>query len=242
MTPPAVLDESAARQALVEAARRLDAAGLNVNASGNLSVRVGGDVLVTPSGVRPDAMTLDSCVLLDAAGAVRRRGEAVPTSEWRLHVELYRRRPDVAAVVHTHSLEATAASTLGRSVPAVHYVVARFGGPELVCAPYATYGSDELARHVADALGDVRTACLMANHGAIAVAADLGTAVALALDVEWLCGVHRRAVALGTPNVLDDDEIARVAERFTTYGQPTADRAASRPPTVTRRDGAARRR
>ena len=214
--------DGTARRALVAAARRLDAAGLNVNASGNLSVRVAGGVLVTPSGIAPDHLVADDCVLLDDVGRPVGAPSRIPTSEWRLHVELYRRRPDVGAVVHTHSPEATAAATLGRPVPAVHYVVARFGGSSLDCAPYATYGSSELAASVADTLGERRMACLMANHGAICVAGDLTVAVALALDVEWLCGVHRRAMAMGAPEVLDDDEIARVATRFATYGQPGA--------------------
>ena len=196
-----------------------DAAGLNVNASGNLSIRVAGGVLVTPSGIRPDVLECDDCVLLGVDGSAVDPGARTPTSEWRLHVDLYRRRPDVAAIVHTHSPEATAASTIGADVPAVHYVVARFGGTTLACAPYATFGSAELAANVAGTLGATRTACLMANHGAIAVGPDLATAVASAFDVEWCCGVYRRARALGTPVVLADDEIARVAAQFATYGQ-----------------------
>lgn len=208
------------RETLVKAARRLDASGLNVNASGNLSVRTGHGILVTPSGIAPDAMDADDCVLLDPDGAPAFSDGPVPTSEWRLHVEIYRRRPGVSAIVHTHSPEATAAATLGRDIPAVHYLVARFGASTLPCAPYATYGSRELATNVADALDADRTACLMANHGATCVAGDLDRAVALALDVEWFCGVYRRAVALGTPVVLDADEIDRVAAQFRTYGQP----------------------
>lgn len=214
-------DEGLARDALVDATRRLDASGLNVNASGNLSVRVDDGIVVTPSGVKPAAMGPSDCVLLAPDGTLARDGELVPTSEWRLHVELYR-RADIGAVVHTHSLEATAASTLGTAVPAVHYVVARFGAAELPCAPYATYGTSDLAENVASTLGDRGTACLMANHGAVAVGADLDAAMTLALDVEWLCGVHRRAIATGVPHVLAGAEIARVADRFHTYGQVPA--------------------
>jgi L-fuculose-phosphate aldolase len=216
--------EARAREALVTAARRLDAVGLNVNASGNLSVRVPTGVLVTPSGITPTAMTPEDAVLLTLDGTPVGDGGRVPTSEWRLHLEIYRRRAEVGAIVHTHSTEATAASTLAAPVPAVHYVVARFGGPTLPCAPYATYGSEQLAASVADALGSHGTACLMANHGAIAVGRDLETAVALSRDVEWFCGVHRRAQQLGEPVVLADDEIARVDERFGSYGQPPAAR------------------
>jgi L-fuculose-phosphate aldolase len=214
------MTEDDARPALIETARRLAAVGLNVNAAGNLSVRVGEDVLVTPSGITPDRMGESDCVLLSSDGSRRRPDERVPTSEWRLHTELYRRRPDIGAIVHTHSPEATAAAVLATAVPAVHYVVARFGGSTLPCAPYATYGSAALAANVADTIGAGGMACLMANHGAIGVGRDLPSALALALDVEWLCGVYRRARSLGQPVVLDDAEIARVAERFATYGQP----------------------
>lgn len=213
--------EDGLRHELVDAARRLDAAGLNVNSSGNLSVRVGDDrLLVTPSGIPPTVMTADDQVLLDLDGTPVGSPRRVATSEWRLHVAVATARPDVRAIVHTHSPEATAAAALARAVPAVHYVVARFGGHELPCAPYATYGTAELATLVADTLGDDGRACLMANHGAVTVADDLDRAVALALDVEWLCGVHRRARQLGDPVVLDPQEIARVARLFARYGQP----------------------
>lgn len=212
--------ESAAREELLDAVLRLDAAGLNVNASGNLSVRTGRRLLVTPSGIAPDAMTVDDLVALEDDGAPVEPTGRTPTSEWRLHVEVYRRRPDVAAIVHTHAPEATAASTTGKPIPAVHYVVARFGGPELACAPYATYGTADLAAAVADTLGADRSACLLANHGAISIASELATAVALTLDLEWFCGVYRRALTFGVPTVLGSDEIATVAERFQSYGQP----------------------
>lgn len=214
------MNERDARRALVDAARRLDDAGLNHNSSGNLGVRVGDHVLVTPSGVPAVAMSPDDPVLLTADGVPAHPSQRVPTSEWQLHVEIFRARPHVHAVVHTHSPEASAAATLGRAVPAVHYVVARFGAAELPCSPYATYGSIDLARHVASTLGEHGTACLMANHGAIAVGRDLTAATALALDVEWFCGVHRRGRQVGEPVVLDESEIARVAEMFRTYGQP----------------------
>lgn len=218
MTSP---DEERVRRSLVDAVRQLDAIGLNVNASGNLSARLGEEVLVTPTGLMPAATTADDVVLLDLRGRPARDGQRDPTSEWRLHTEIYRRRADVGAIVHTHAPESTAAATIGRAVPAIHYVAARFGGTELRCASYATYGTEELALAVAGTLGVDRHACLMANHGAIAVAGDLAGAIALATDVEWFCGVHRRAVSQGTPRVLDADEMAVVSERFASYGQPS---------------------
>ena len=215
---------AAAREALRSAALRLEEAGLNHNSSGNLGVRVGKGVLVTPTGIPASALMPEDGVLLDLDGT-RLDGARLPTSEWQLHTEILRRRPDVMAIVHTHSPEATAAATLRRPVPAVHYVAARFATPDstapagLPCAPYATYGTAELATNVADTLGEHGLASLMANHGAVVLADGLVTGVALALDLEWLCGVHRRALQQGEPIALDDAEIATVADRFTGYGQ-----------------------
>jgi L-fuculose-phosphate aldolase len=210
------------RSALVTVARDLDRDGLNHAATGNLSVRLDDLILVTPSAIPASDLRPEDCVALSSDGSPRDAGGPPPTSEWRLHVELYR-RSSVHAVVHTHSPEATAAAVLGRPVPAVHYVVAKFGGTVLPCSRYATYGSQELAESVASTLGERYTACLMANHGAIAVAADLATAATLVRDVEWVCGVWRRARQLGDPVVLDDIEIDRVAERLATYGQSRGD-------------------
>jgi len=212
--------EADARRAVVDAVRRLDAAGLNLNSTGNLSVRVDEGVLVTPSGIAAAAMQAGDCVLLDKDGTPGDSGARAPTSEWRLHVDILRARPEVGAVVHTHSPEATAAATLGAPIPAIHYVVARFGSSTLPCAPYATYGSQELADAVVGTLGETGGVCLMANHGAVAAGGDLDAAMALAFDVEWFCGVHRRARTLGEPVVLPPAELSRVARRFETYGQP----------------------
>jgi L-fuculose-phosphate aldolase len=214
------MDEATARLALVAAMHELDARGLNHGSSGNASIRVDDRLIVTPTGIPSAVLTAADMVLIDLDGRPGRPGQRRPTSEWPLHVRLARARPDATAIVHTHSPEATAASTLRRPVPAVHYVVARFGATELPCAPYATYGTDELADHVVGTLGDRGTACLMANHGAIAIGPDLGAALALAVEVEWLCGVARRARQLGEPVALDAAEIERVAERLATYGQP----------------------
>jgi len=213
------MDEHRAREALVDAVRRLDHLGLNQNSSGNVSVRVGESLLVTPSGVPASRFGVDDAVLLDADGRPCGSDRRAPTSEWRLHVLVAARRPDAGAIVHTHSVEATAASVAGSSLPAVHYVVARFGADHLPCAPYATYGTAELATNVATTLGESGMAALMANHGAIALGADLDAAVALAIDIEWFCAVARRSRAYDRRHVLDGDEIARVAERFRTYGQ-----------------------
>jgi L-fuculose-phosphate aldolase len=143
-----------------------------------------------------------------------------PTSELPLHLSVYA-ATGTAAIVHTHSPAATAASTLVDEIPAVHYYVALFGGPVAV-APYATYGTEELAAHVAGAL-DGRTGCLMANHGAVTTGPDLATAYSRAVYLEWLCDVYLRAAAAGTPRLLPPAEIDRVTHKLTGYGQrPTS--------------------
>ena len=212
--------EADGRRAVVGAARRLEALGLNQGTAGNIGLRLDGGLLVTPTGLAPAALDEEDLVALAPDGTVRPGERRRPTSEWRLHVAVLAARPDVGAVVHTHSPEAAAVACLRRGLPAVHYVVAWTGRSVVPCADYATYGSAELAANVVAALGS-GGACLMANHGLLTVAATLDRAVALAADVEWLARVHRLAVAQGEPVVLADDEIARVADRFRTYGQPS---------------------
>ncbi|MGD9704838.1 MAG: class II aldolase/adducin family protein [Acidimicrobiia bacterium] len=206
---------------IVRVAAELERRGLNHNSAGNVSARLGADMLVTPSGIPAGAMQPADIVHLALDGTpwpdpLGRR----PSSEWRLHAAIYAGRSDVSAIVHTHSIEATAAACVGRPIPAVHYVVARAGDVEIPCAPYATYGSVELAANVVGALGRRGRACLMANHGMVAVGESLDDALTLAHDVEWLASVRRRAHQLGVPVVLDPDEIARVAEQLRDYGQP----------------------
>jgi L-fuculose-phosphate aldolase len=209
----------AEREAVAVAARRLEDLGLNVGTAGNVGLRVPGGVLVTPSGLPPRAVEPADVVLLDTAGVPAEGERCVPTSEWRIHVDLLAARPDAGAVVHTHSPELTALACLRRPLPAVHYVVAKAGVAEIPCAAYATYGTAELSASVRVALGPVATAALMANHGMVALGSDLTAAVNLAADLEWLAGVHRRASTMGEPVVLPDDEMSRILEKFRTYGQ-----------------------
>ena len=214
-------EEAAGRRAVVEAALRLDALGLNQGTAGNVGLRCGDGLLVTPTGLAPAAIQDDDVVALAVDGAVRPGERRRPTSEWRLHAAVLAARHDVAAVVHTHSPEATAVACLRRELLAVHYIIAWTGRPTVPCAAYATYGTAELAANVVAALGD-GGACLMANHGVLTVAATLPRAVAMAADLEWLARVHRLAATQGEPVILPDDEIARVAGRFRDYGQPDA--------------------
>jgi L-fuculose-phosphate aldolase len=206
----------AAREAIVAACQELSRAGLVVGTAGNVSVREGDLVAVTPSGVRYAALTPE------LVGVHRLDGAAVEaplaaSSELPLHLAVYAARPEAGAVVHTHSPAATALSALADEVPAVHYYAAMFGGPVLV-APYARYGTDELARNAVRALRD-RTGCLLGNHGAVTVGPDLATAHDKSVYLEWLCDVYLRASSAGTPRLLPAAEIAAVAAKLTGYGQ-----------------------
>jgi L-fuculose-phosphate aldolase len=208
---------SDAREAIVTACQELSRAGLVVGTAGNVSVREGDLVAVTPSGVRYADLTPE------LVGVHRLDGTPVdaplaPTSELPLHLAIYAARLEAGAVVHTHSPAATALSTLVDEVPAVHYYLAKFGGPTVPVAPYATYGTDELARNVVHALRE-RTACLMGNHGAITVGPDLVTAQDKSTSLEWLCDVYLRASSAGTPRLLPAAEIAAVAAKMAGYGQ-----------------------
>jgi L-fuculose-phosphate aldolase len=206
------------RDDVVRVCRELAGSGLVVGTSGNVSARDGDLVVVSPSGVDYHELTAE------LVGVHRLDGtpvEAVlrPTSEMPLHLGVYA-ATGAAAIVHTHSVAATALSAVADELPAIHYQVAMFGGP-LAVAPYATYGSDELARNVVTALRD-RTACLMANHGAVATGPDLKSALTGGRYLEWLCEVYLRALAAagpGGPRLLPPDEIALVAGQFAGYGQ-----------------------
>jgi len=208
--------EPEARMALVTAMVELERTGLNHGTSGNVSVRVDGGLLVSPSAVPPAQLSPVDVVALGDDGAVLGSNRQRPTSEWRIHVDVLAARPDVGAVVHTHSTEATALACLRRRIPAVHYEVGLAGGATIPCADYATFGTPELSTNVLAAL-DGHDACLMANHGVLAVGPDLAAAMALAVEVEWLAAVYRRAVASGEPVVLPDGEMRRVVSAYVDY-------------------------
>jgi len=202
------------RQEIVRVCRELSAAGLVVGTAGNVSVRSGELVAVTPSGLGYADMSAD------LVGVHRLDGTPVeaalaPTSELPLHLAIYA-GTEAAAVVHTHSVAATAVSTLADELPAIHYYVAMFGGPVRV-SPYATYGTDQLARNVVAALRG-RTACIMGSHGAVTIGPDLKTAHARAVYLEWLSDVYLRATAAGTPRLLPPAEIDTAATKLASYG------------------------
>lgn len=212
------MTEAARRGEIVTGALELEQLGLNHGSAGNLSLRFGEAVLVTPSGVparelRPDLVALMS--LADETGAFE--GPLPPSSEWRFHLDVYRARPDVNAVVHMHSTYATTLATLRRPIPAVHYMIAAFGGPSVPCVGYASYGTPELSRLVVEGLKD-RDGVLLANHGAIVVGADMRRALWRAVELEALAQVYYLGSMAGAPVVLPDDEIWRTVERFRSYG------------------------
>jgi len=204
------------RQDVVRTCRELVTSGLVVGTSGNVSARAGDLVAVSPTGVDYAELTAD-LVGVHRLDGTPEQAPLRPTSELPLHLAVYA-ATDAAAIVHTHSVAATALSAIADELPAIHYLVAMFGGP-LAVAPYATYGTEELARHVVAALRD-RTACLMASHGAVATGPDLKSALSGCRYLEWLCEVYLRARAAGTPRLLPAEEIALVAAKLAGYGQP----------------------
>ncbi|WP_327259403.1 class II aldolase/adducin family protein [Streptomyces sp. NBC_01240] len=205
-------------EGVVATARRTAADGLVVGTSGNVSARVGGTVLVTPSGVPYDRLGPEDAVGVDLAGN-RIIGELAPTSELPLHLAVYR-NSDAAAVVHTHAVHATAVSTLVHEVPPVHYAAAMLGGPARVAA-YARYGTAELAENMLTALRD-RTGCLLQNHGTLTYGARLDEAYDRTAQLEWLCRLWLTASSVPghTPSLLSPAQLRDVQEALKGYGQP----------------------
>ena len=209
-------NEQLLREQMLAAALQLDDIGLNRGSTGNLSVRVGEQWLVTPSGIAAQALTPQSMVLMGFNGEPLSPGK--PSSEWHFHRDILLTRADVGAIVHTHSRFATAFSCLHREIPAFHYMIAIAGGDSIRCAPYALFGTQDLSDHAIEALRD-RKACLLGNHGLIAVGTDLKRATAVAIEVESLCEQYWTALQLGEPIILSFEQMQSVHEKFKTYGQ-----------------------
>jgi L-fuculose-phosphate aldolase len=202
------------RKQIIATALQMNALGVNRGKSGNVSARCKDGFLVTPSALLYEETRPVDIVFVDAQG--RSKGIRPPSSEWRFHFDIYRRKPEAHAVVHTHSTFATTLACLEMGVPAFHYMVAVAGGNDIRCAPYATFGTQALSDHAIHAL-DGRRACLLANHGMISTAGSLKNALALAVEVEALCEQYWRALQVRAPNLLADDEMAVVVEKFRTY-------------------------
>lgn len=207
-------DEAGAQ--LVGCMRTAEEKGLSRGTSGNASVRCSEGMVITPSGVAPQRMAPVDALVLDLHGKIL-AGTAKPSTEWPLHAAIYRARPDVQAIFHCHSRHATALACCGLAIPPFHYMIAVAGGDSIRCAPYALFGSEELARHAVEAL-HARKACLLANHGQITLEATPERALALAIEVEELAAQYISALAAGEPRLLDAAQMQAVMTRFASYG------------------------
>ena len=207
------------RQQLIAAARGMEPARLNRGTSGNLSVRTvengAAGFLITPSGMPYATLNPEDIVFMHHDG--RPAGLREPSSEWRIHRDIYAARPEAQAILHAHSPFATSLACLRRAIPPFHYMIARFGGDTLRCADYATFGTQALSDAAITALQD-RSGCLLANHGMLVFGRDPAHALALAIELEELCEQYWRASQLGAPVLLDSADMARVQEKFANYG------------------------
>ena len=209
-------DTLATREAAVAAVCKLDALGMNRGSTGNLSVRVGAGMLITPTGMGADDLRPQDLVWRGWDGTLR--GDWQPSSEWHFHQAIYRVRPDLHAVLHTHSTHAAALACLRRELPAFHYMVALAGGDSVPCVPYHLFGTEALSLAVAGAFKD-RDACLMANHGLVAGGPTLLKAMKVLQEIESLCEVYLKALAVGEPAVLSKDDMEAVIAKFAGYGK-----------------------
>ncbi len=210
----AMTDDLAAK--VLATARAMNASGINRGSAGNVSVRCEDGFIITPTGMAYEACSAADMVRVGADGTAA--GRRKPSSEWRFHRDIYAARPEAGAVVHTHSPFATALACQEQGVPAFHYMVARFGGADVRCAAYATFGTQELSDAMIGAL-DGRCACLMAHHGMVVFGRDADHALELAVELETLCEQYWRVLQLGAPRLLSAAEMTRVMARFATYGQ-----------------------
>lgn len=213
------LTEPQLRKQIIATALKMNSPGINRGTSGNVSARWKSGFLITPSGLPYEETRPSDIVFVDAAG--NSNGKRAASSEWRFHHDIYHSRADTFAVVHTHSSFATTLACLGKDVPAFHYMIAVAGGDSIRCAPYATFGSQQLSTNALKALKN-RKACLLANHGMITTGASLDKALALTVEVEALCEQYWRALQIGRPAILSAKEMRTVLRKFENYGQARA--------------------
>jgi len=209
-------DELPVRQSIIDACLGMNASGLNQGTSGNISVRHGLGMLITPSALPYDRMHVDDIVWMGFDERIR--GARKPSTEWRFHLDILRARPEAGAVVHAHPTACTTLAIMGRDIPPIHYMIAAAGGRDIRCAPYATFGTVELSANALAAL-EGRRACLLAHHGMIAVGGTLDKAMWLATEVETLARQYLGCLPFGEPPVLSDEEIERNIALFAGYGQ-----------------------
>ena len=202
------------RRAIIRACLDMEAKGINRGTSGNISVRQGDGMLITPSALPYDMTEPEDIVWMGFDEQTK--GRRKPSSEWRFHLDILRAQPAVNAVVHAHPPACTALAIMGRAIPPIHYMIAAAGGPDIRCAPYATYGTAELSAHAVTALED-RNACLLAHHGMIATGASLARALWLAIEVEGLAAQYLDCLKIGEPPLLTVEEIERVRQKMMTY-------------------------
>jgi L-fuculose-phosphate aldolase len=211
-------EEKLLRAAIVAQCRALNASGLNQGAAGNISARLGDALVITPSAIPYDVLAPEMLAVMPLNGEYGAwSGPLKPSSEWRFHLDIMRARPDIGAIVHSHPPYGTALAMLGKPILAAHYMIALFGGPIIECVKYAPYGTKELSDLAIAGLGD-RHGVLLGNHGAIATGASLESAMRRAVELEALARMYYLAIAVGRPTILSDEEIARIVERFKTYG------------------------
>ena len=208
--------EYSLRKEIISTCLTMERKGINQGTSGNVSARWQEGLLITPSGLPYDTMSPEEIIYLEMDGTPH--GPHSPSSEWRFHRDILGARPDVQAVVHAHPAYCTAQAIIGKEIPAVHYMIAAAGGSTIRCAPYATFGTEELSTAAVKAL-EGRWACLLANHGLIACGVSLRKALWLANEVEVLAKQYYLSLQLGTPVVLSDEEMHTVVAKFQTgYG------------------------
>jgi L-fuculose-phosphate aldolase len=203
------------RQSIIDACLRMNVLGINQGTSGNISLRHGDGMLVTPTSTPYEAMKPEQIVYMHLDG--NHDPAQRPSSEWRFHRDILKARPEAQAIVHAHPPYSTMLAIMGMEIPPVHYMVAVAGGDTIRCAPYATFGTQELSEHAVRAL-EGRTACLLAHHGMIAVGPSLPKAMWLAVEVETLARQYHGCLQIGTPPLLPKEEIEKVRVRMAGYG------------------------
>ena len=211
------------RENLLNITNKLLKAGLNHGATGNSSCRDGGDFLITPTGVDSSKLTPDMMVRMNLSDKLSQpESKYKPSSEWQFHQAILEKYPDINAVIHTHSVFASTLSSLGQDIPAFHYMVAVAGGDSVRCAPYAMFGTKELSDNILEAIQD-RKACLLSNHGLVAIGKDLNEAFNIAEEVEHLSRLFVEAKKIGEPKLLSDRQMSEVLNRFNSYSRWTKD-------------------
>ncbi|WP_298610105.1 class II aldolase/adducin family protein [uncultured Thiothrix sp.] len=211
------LEEYQLRQAIIDQCLWMNAKGLNQGNSGNISARYKNQLIITPTAMAYEAMRPEMLATISLDDQAEWQGSHQPSSEWRFHYDLMRARPEIGAIVHTHSTYATSLAITRRSIPAVHYMIALFGGNDVRCADYATYGTQALSNHVLVAMQD-RKACLLANHGMLVAGETLAKAMWLASELETLAEQYYHALQLGGAVILSDEQMAEVQAKLANYG------------------------